>query len=252
MYTVDAFSKIVGVSKRTLHYYDEIGLLSPQMHSESGYRLYGAKELDAMQQILLYKRMGFSLKVIGQIMYDASYDPIGALKTHLSHLQSERIHLDRLILTVERTIIEKEGGTMLSDKEKFEGFKKTLIEENDRLYGDEIKSKYSAEEMECSRNAFKNMSKETYDKMVSLEDSLKNELKQAVETQDFSEETQLRIAKCHKRWLEITWGFYKKEAHLGVVEMYVTDERFTAYYDAICLGAAAYLKNAVENFIYTS
>lgn len=249
MYTVDAFSKLVGVSKRTLHYYDAIGLLSPQMYSEAGYRLYGPEALDLMQQILLFKRMGFSLKTIHQMVHDETYDSLEALKSHLSHLQSERVQIERLIDTVKRTIVEKEGGHMLSDKEKFEGFKKALLDENERTYGEELKAKYNAEDLERSKNAFKNMSKEAYDRMVAYEDELKDMLKQALTSDDFSEETQTAIARQHKKWIEMAWGFYSEEAHLGVVALYVMDERFKAYYEAICIGAASYLKTAVENTI---
>lgn len=249
MYSIDGLVKLTGVSKRTLHYYDEIHLLKPNAYTDAGYRLYDGKSIDRLQQILLYKRMGVSLKEIKMLLDDSTYNEVLALKNHLSSLYEERKRLEVLIDTVEKTITEKQGGQMISDQDKFEGLKRNLIEQNEMKYGKEIKEKYPEEVLTQSISNFKNMTKEDFERMKHLEKEIKDALNRALDNQDYREETQIAIAKKHQEWIGLAWGFYNEETHLGVVQLYVIDERFKAYYDVVHEGAAEYLKVAVENYL---
>ncbi len=154
-----------------------------------------------------------------------------------------------LLVNVEKTIASEEGRIVMSDKEKFEGFKEKLIEENEKKYGKEIREKYGEEAVEKSNQAFKNMSKEDYDKMISLEKEMKTVLAEAFKTGDPASELAQKAADLHKQWISMAWGQYSKEAHAGVAQMYVDDERFTAYYDKEQPGTAKFLRDAI--YIYT-
>jgi DNA-binding transcriptional MerR regulator len=132
-YTVQKLSQIAGVSTRTLRYYDEIGILKPARTSSSGYRIYGQKEVDLLQQIMFYREMGVNLDTIKAIMTSKDFDEMKALQSHLVKLLAQRQELDQLIENVTKTMEYKKGITKMNNKEKFNGFKKKLVEENPDL-----------------------------------------------------------------------------------------------------------------------
>ena len=111
-------SELTGVSARTLRYYDQIGLLKPSKTSEAGYRYYGERELEILQQILFYKERGMELKQIKKIIYQKDFDIMAALREHLLELEEKRNHMEALIQTVEQTIRSMKGEYDMSDHEK--------------------------------------------------------------------------------------------------------------------------------------
>ncbi|HPT79299.1 MAG TPA: MerR family transcriptional regulator [Candidatus Atribacteria bacterium] len=248
-YTVQKLSRLAGVSARTLRYYDEIGLLKPARISSSGYRIYGSKEVNTLQQILFYREFGIPLDEIKRILDAPDYNKAKALKEHREKLISKRRQLDLLIRNVEKTIAETEGRLMMTDKEKFEGFKKQCIQENEEKYGREIRDKYGEEAVESSNRKFMNMTQEQYEDFCRLGEELLETLKKAFATGDPAGEEAQKAADMHRRWLLYTWPSYTKEAHAGLAQMYVDDERFTQYYDKMQPGLAGFLRDAV--FIYT-
>jgi DNA-binding transcriptional MerR regulator len=133
---------LAGVSTRTLRYYDEIGLLKPCRVNSSGYRIYGKREVDLLQQILLYRSMDMRLEDIQEIVSKPNFDICQSLIEHHQRLISRRNQLDQLILTVEKTLKYNKGEIEMSNKEKFEGFKEALVEDNEKKYKEEIRKKY--------------------------------------------------------------------------------------------------------------
>ena len=248
-YTVQKLGKLAGISTRTLRYYDEIGILKPARINSSGYRIYGQVEVDRLQQILFYRELGVKLDRIKDIITSSSFDEITALKEHREKLLEKRMRLDLLIANVDKTIALKEGRIKMSDKEKFEGFKQNLIEENEKKYGKEIRERYGDEVIEQSNKKFKNMTQEQYAEWQRLEASIKETLKAALATGDPAGELAQKAADLHRQWLCYTWNTYSKEAHAGLAQMYVEDERFKAYYDQEQPGTAEFLRDAI--LIYT-
>ncbi|NLZ48015.1 MAG: MerR family transcriptional regulator [Clostridiales bacterium] len=248
-YTVQKLGKLAGVSPRTLRYYDEIGILKPARINSSGYRIYGQEEVDKLQQILFYRELGMGLEAIKDIINSPSFNSIAALKEHREKLLAKRKQIDMLIVNVEKTIASEEGRIDMSNAEKFEGFKDKIIEENEKKYGKEIREKYGDDAVERSNKAFKNMSKEDYDKMIGLEREIKMVLAEAYKSGDPASDLAQKAADLHKQWISMAWGYYNKEAHAGLAQMYVEDERFTAYYDKEQPGTAKFLRDAI--YIYT-
>lgn len=248
-YTVQKLAKMAGISSRTLRYYDEIGILKPARINSSGYRIYGKQEVSRLQQILFYRELGVSLENIKDILTSPSFDSTEALLEHRRELLAKREQLDVLIANVDKTIAESEGRIIMSDKEKFEGFKKNLIDENEKKYGKEVREKYGDEQVERSNKIFKNMTKEQYDEFERLGTDILDTLKAAFATGDPAGELAQKAADLHRQWLSFAWGSYTREAHAGVAQMYVDDERFTAYYDKEQPGLAVFLRDAV--MIYT-
>ncbi len=249
-YTVQKLANMAGISTRTLRYYDEIGILKPARINSSGYRIYGKDEVDRLQQILFYRELGLGLDEIKSIVTSPAFDRAKALKEHRVKLLAKRSQLDLLIKNVEKTIAETEGRMKMSDKEKFEGFKQKLIDENERKYGAEIREKYGEDTVEKSNEHFRNMTKEEYDRMVNLEKEMRKTLAEAIKTNDPAGELAQKAADLHRQWITCCWGQYNPEAHAGVAQMYVDDERFTQYYDKDQPGTAKFLRDAV--LVYTS
>jgi DNA-binding transcriptional MerR regulator len=248
-YSVQKLARLAGVSTRTLRYYDEIGLLKPARINASGYRVYGPPEVDRLQQILFYRQLDVGLKVIKEIVTAPSFDAIAALKSHRDHLLRKRKQLDLLLANVERTIAEKEGRIKMTDGEKFRGFKKKLVEDNERKYGAEIREKYGTEAVERSNARLLNMTPEEYEEVTRLEKEYIGALHAAMKTGDPAGELAQKAADLHRRWLSFYWDSYSKEAHAGLAQMYVDDERFRSYFDREQPGTAEFLRDAV--LIYT-
>lgn len=230
-YTIKKLAEMAGVSTRTLRYYDEIGLLKPCRVNSSGYRIYGEKEIDVLQQILLYRSMDIKLEDIQNIINNPDFNICQSLIEHLESLISKRNQLDQLILTVEKTIGYKKGEIDMSNKEKFEGLKKEKIKENEAKYGKEIREKYGKEKVEASNKKFLNLSEEDFNEMQRLESDMFYNLLKVFDTCDLDSKEAKNVYENHKKWLCYSWPSYSKEAHAGLAEMYVADERFAKYYN---------------------
>ncbi|MFT9493818.1 MerR family transcriptional regulator [Anaerosolibacter sp.] len=248
-YTVQKLGKLAGVSTRTLRYYDEIGILKPARINSSGYRIYGQREVDRLQQILFYRELGVSLDNIKEIVTSPSFDGASALKEHREKLLGKRTQLDLLIANVDKTIGRIEGRISMTDKEKFEGFKQKMIDDNETKYGKEIREKYGDDVVNKSNEKVKNMTQEEHEEITRLAEQVIKTLAEAFKNGDPASPLAHKAADLHKKWLTYYWTEYSKEAHAGLAQMYVDDERFKAYYDKEQPGTAEFLRDAI--LIYT-
>ncbi|WP_066053982.1 MerR family transcriptional regulator [Robertmurraya korlensis] len=248
-YTVQKLGQLAGVSTRTLRYYDQIGLLQPSRVNSNGYRIYGQSEVNRLQQILFYKELGVNLDTIKEILSSPTFDAESALREHRLKLIEKRNQIETLICNVEKSIAQTEGRTTMSNKEKFEGFKQNLLAENEKKYGKEIRDKYGKENVEQSNTKLMNLSEEDYQKVTALEQQIRDVLAQAFTSGNPAGPLAQQAAELHKQWLCYFWPTYSIEAHAGLAQMYVGDERFTAYYDKDQPGTAEFLRDAI--LIYT-
>ena len=246
-YTVNQLASLSGVSKRTLRYYDAIGLLAPRRAADNGYRLYGPREVDRLQQILFYRALGVPLEAIGRLLSAPDFDREKALEAHLSALLEKRAELEALIGNVTKTICAMKGETMMTDQEKFEGFKQKMLSDNEDAYGDEIRSRYGDEAVDASYAKVAGMSEEQWQKSQALSAAVNQALKEAFDSGDPACEAAMRACDLHRQWLCLFWkdGTYSKEAHKGLAEMYAADPRFAAYYDRIAPGCARFFRDAI-------
>ncbi len=248
-YTIKKLAQLSGVTTRTLRYYDQIGLLCPTRIS-NGYRIYGQKEVDRLQQILFYREMGVELKAIAPLIDDPLFDREKVLESHLSALLQEKARLESLILNVNQTIRSMKGEITMSDKEKFEGFKEKMIADNESQYGQEIRQKYGDDTIDASNAKLKGMSTEKFEASEVLRKRIEETLKEAFEDGNPASDLAQSICEMHKQWLCMFWpdGMYSKEAHKGLADMYIADERFRANYDKIAPGCTQFLRDAI--YIY--
>jgi DNA-binding transcriptional MerR regulator len=249
-YTIQKLGHMACVSTRTLRYYDQIGLLKPARTNSSGYRIYGQLEVDRLQQILFYRELDVGLERIKELIEAPSFDAKIALREHREKLLEKRAQLDQLIANVDQTLAQTEGRMMMSDQEKFEGFKQNLINDNEKKYGQEIRAKYGEKLIDQNNQKIKGMTESEYAKLEQLEAAIHDMLAKAMQTGNPAGELAQQTADLHRQWLSLYWNPYTKEAHAGVAQMYVDDERFAAYYDKSQPGTAEFLRDAI--LIYTS
>lgn len=248
-YSITQLSKLAGVSARTLRYYDSIGLLKPLYVNNGGYRFYGEREADLLQQILFYRERGFALEQIKEILYEKEFDLLSALEEHLHALEVQRDRTERLIHTVELTIRSMKGECEMTDQEKFEAFKSEMIQQNEAAYGSEIRERYGEEAVDASNAKLLAMTQEEYSHFRALEEEIRTRLEKAVAAKLSPESDEAEaIVKLHREWLCMTWKSYSPEAHRGVASMYTADERFRKYYDRTQEGCADFLVRAVHHF----
>lgn len=244
-YGIGEVSDIVGISTRTLRYYEETGLLAPA-RGANGYRRYTSADIDRLQEILLLRHMGMSLAEIPSALSATEEERLQMLARHLGALKAERERLDTLIRTVENTIEHIEKGVPMDDKAKFEGMKRDLAEQNERKHGAEVRERWGDTAADEANRKMLNLSEGEFERFQELGRAINESLEAAVSANaDPTGDEGERIYRLHREWLGFTWNFYTPEAHRGLAEMYVADERFTTYYDGNVAGCAAWLRDAI-------
>ncbi len=246
-YTVGSLAKLAGVTVRALHHYEDEGLLHPE-RTASGYRRYGAADVERLQQILLLRSCGLSLGDIRGALDNGDFDFHGVLVNHLATLRARQKELETLVGTVEKTIASLEGRCTMTDEERFEGMKARAIAENEERYGAEVRQAYGDAAMDAANERMAGMSQEEWSDAKALEAAILEQLTAAKATGDPTGEAARKLCAMHARWLQMHWGegAYSPAAHAALAEGYVADPRFTAYYDeAAGEGATAFLRDAL-------
>ncbi|MGZ4032058.1 MAG: MerR family transcriptional regulator [Tumebacillaceae bacterium] len=223
-YTVKQLSEMTGVSVRTLHYYDEIGLLTPERHEENGYRLYGEETVLRLQQILFFKELDFPLKEVKVLIDSPHFDMIDALQTHKSLLQSKVERMHRLLETIDNTIKNVKGELIMAEKDFFNGFS----DEEQQKYREEAKQKYGAEAVEATEKRVKGWSKDQHHQVQETFDRILNTIRDNMAQGFDSAVVQEQVKDLHG-WMG---NFYEcsLERFLGLGDLYKDDERFATMY----------------------
>lgn len=246
-YSIKELADLSGVSTRTLRYYDEIGLLTPKREESNLYRVYGEEEVDRLQQILFYRELDVSLEDIQLLLSSPDFDRKSVLQEHLLALLRKKSQLEQLIHNLNSTIAAMEGEITMTDTEKFEGFKKELIASNERKYGAEVQQKYGEESVEKTNQRISGLSEVQWEQAKALEARYLDLLKAAEAKADPSCDEAKEACRLHKEWLLHFWTpeMYSPQAHIGLVEMYGSDERFQKYYEGI---SPSFFLEAVKRF----
>ena len=248
-YSIRELAQLSGLSTRTLRWYDEIGLLKPARVAESGYRYYGPAQVDRLQHILTYRALGLQLARIRECLDDPSFDRLAALRQHRKELQDRKARLELLIQSVEETIGCEERKETMNDERKFAAFKERLVAENEAAYGQETRQRYGDAAVDGVNAGILGMTREQYEAWTALDAELRRRLEDAVrEGLSPDSETGRELCALHRRWLAATDRHLNAAKHKGIAELYVMDERFTAYYDRTVPGCAGFLRDAVARW----
>jgi DNA-binding transcriptional MerR regulator len=242
-YSVQELANMAGVTARTLHYYDQIGLLPPGGRTDAGYRLYGKQELLRLQAILFYRELGFELSDIKALLLSPEYERLGALRDQRRLLESKRARLGTLVETIDKTIRRiQEEDIMLSDQELYEGFSQDEIDS----YKREARQRYGAERVETSEQRIKRLSAAEWKAVQEEGGEVAKALAEHIDEPADSPAVQSLIDR-HHAWIE---NFYPApaEVYAGLGRLYTEDERFRAFYDRIHAGLADFIKAGIDHY----
>ena len=215
------------ISKRTIRHYEQIGLIDVTVNEENGYRNYSDIDMKQLQKIVYFRSLNITLKDIALLLEATSEQLKVYLQQHLQQLLQEQEQLASIITQLQKTIQSMEDEEMA--QKGFEQQKEQWLANNEAQYGEEIRERHGEESVMATYGKIKGMTEEQYEAAQQLETTLFERLQEAME--DESNDLYLEIAELHKRWLSFYWPKYTKQAHVGLAQMYVADERFTRYYD---------------------
>lgn len=246
-YTVKQLGVLSGVSIRTLHHYDDIGLLKPANVGVNGYRYYGREELLRLQQVLFFRELGFSLAEIRQTLAQPDFDQLQTLRRHRTRLEAAISRNRTLIDTLERTIRTLSGGNDMADKQIFAGFSP----ETQARYEEELKARFGSGVADSIEGSKARAARWTQADKARIQDEY-----EALEA-DFAEAcvagepvgspgVQALVAR-HHAWICHSWT-PNRESYAGLGRLYVEHPDFAARFEARGAGLAAYLSQAMALF----
>lgn len=239
---VKEVADLIGVSIRTLHHYDQIGLLTPKETTNSGYRLYSEENLETLQQILFFKELGFSLKEIQKIIYSSSFNRREVLLLQRKMLIEKRNNIDKMINTIDKTIKYMLGEIKMTNEEKFDGINfshKSYEQEARKLWGDQSVDNINAKLERMSEVEQKSLS-ERWDMIFN---------KLAL-FRDYSPES-YEVQAIIKEWyvfLNENFSNYSFDEFCGLGQLYIEDDRFTKNIDQYGEGLAKFMSKAMKVF----
>jgi MerR family transcriptional regulator, thiopeptide resistance regulator len=244
-YTVSRLAEMAGVSVRTLHHYDEIGLLRPAARSAAGYRLYGERDLLRLQQILFFRELDFALDDIRRILDDPAFDPLAALENHRQMLLERAARIGRLLTTIDRTIsklTENDMDDKVTDEELYAGF---TAEQRER-YEREVREQYDPELVAESNRRARNMSRAQWQALREEGEEVHLALAGLMDRPPDDPAVQALIGRHYAMMNQ----FYPVSAEIyrGLGQLYISNEEFRAFYDKVRPGLADFLQPAMAYY----
>ena len=248
-YTVNQLAKLSGVSIRTLHYYDEIGLLSPAFLGDNRYRYYQEQQLLSLQQILFYREFGVSLSQIATLLVQKDEDLISSLLEHRQHLESQVQRYQTLMTTIDQTIVDLKGKRKMKHADLYKGFSP----EKQAHYEQELIAKFDAEGQQHVRAAVEHYAKssvadidEKMQELAAIEQEIASYMKSGIAADSDLLDT---VMTRHRRWVERMWNRpCPLPQYLGLAEMYLHHPDFQSRYDQIEAGLSTYLPAAIQAY----
>jgi MerR family transcriptional regulator, thiopeptide resistance regulator len=242
VYTVKQLADMAGVSTRTLHYYDKIGLLTPSSVGENGYRYYKDEAVLRLQQILFFRELDFSIAELRAIIDGSDFDVLQALKAHRRALQRRIGRLGGLIQTIDRTMMHLKGTIKVDTKDLFEGFDKAQQER----YEQEAAEQFGEARVKESRRRWNSYSAEQKAQIGVEGDEIYRDLVDFIGQDPASPQVQQIIA----RWHQHIRHFYEPtpEILLGLGQAYAEHPEFAAFYQRIHPELPEFLRDAIMHY----
>jgi DNA-binding transcriptional MerR regulator len=242
MYTVKKLADLAGVTVRTLHHYDQIGLLKPSSVGGNGYRHYGEAALYRLQQILFYRELEVPLDEIKRIIGRPDFDVLVALESHRTALQAEAQRVQKLIRTIDLTIRHLKGKASMSDNQLFRGFseeeQEKMAAEAEQQWGESVRG---------SNARWKQYPAEKKQRIMDEGNALYNDMIGAMAEGPSSTKVQAIV----KRWHDHMQYFWSPndEQLVALADGYNNDPRFLANFEAMQPGLAAFMREAVKIYV---
>lgn len=244
-YTVKQLADLADVTPRTLHYYDEIGLLRPSSIGENGYRYYDDTAALRLQQILFYRELDLSLNEISAILASAEFDVEAALHQHRRALQKRAGRLNHLIETIDNTIQHLRGEKKMSTQELFQGFD----DETQAQYEQEAAEMYGAETVQESSRRWKSYTVEEKARIMAQAGEIYRDLADMLDRDPADADVQAAIG----RWHQNIRAFYEPTPEIlrGLGHAYTESPEFTAFFAAMHPDLPDFLRRAIDQHVDT-
>jgi MerR family transcriptional regulator, thiopeptide resistance regulator len=241
--TVGEVAAMAGVTVRTLHHYDRIGLLSPSGRSAAGYRLYAPDDLDRLHQVLLYRELGFSLEDVADLLSDDA-EPEAHLRRQHRLLRDRLDRTQQMVAAVEKEMEARAMGISLTPEERFElfgeGFSEEYEREAEERWGD-------TEAWAQSQRRTTAYTKEDWVRIKQEAEDVEARFAAALAAGLPADSGQaMDVAEEHRQHISRNFYDCPPGMHAGLGRMYVEDERFTAHYEQRAAGLAQYVSTAVQ------
>ena len=241
--TVGAVAELTGVSVRTLHHYDHIGLVVPSVRTAAGYRRYTDSDVERLHLVLVYRTAGLPLEEIRVLLDGADVNIVDRLERQLALLRQRSIQLQDNIKAVEELMSAHRRGIQLTAEEQVEIFGTTAFGEE---YADEARERWGdTDAWQQSQRRVAALSKDDWIRIKDEDAALLEDLAAAKRAGVRPGSTGANaLARRHRAGID---RFYdcSDEMHLCLAQMYISDERFTAYYDGVEPGLAQYVHDIV-------
>lgn len=242
-YSIGKVAELAGVTVRTLHHYDEIGLLSPSDRTSTGYRRYDDADLERLQQIRYYRELEFSLEEIAAILDDPQADATSHLRRQHQLLTERITRLEKMVNAIEFAMEATKVGIKLTPEERFE------------VWGDFDPDQY-AEEAEqrwgatvAYQESVRKTSQYTKEDWLRIKEQSEDWGRRIAAVMDSGAAADsaeaLALAEEHRRHISQWYYECSYEIQTGLAEMYLADERFMATYEAIKPGLTVFLRDAI-------
>ncbi|MFA6391967.1 MAG: MerR family transcriptional regulator [Patescibacteria group bacterium] len=247
-YTVKQLADLAGISVRTLHFYDQAGILKPDRTKANGYRYYEEKELLKLQQILFFRELDFSIQEIKKIISAPDFDMRTALKGQRKLIELKKNRLERLVETIDRTIQKINKEKNMADQDLYGNFSK---EEMDR-YTEEAREKWgNTDAYKQSQERVKKMGKAGLNQVLKESGLLTQEIAECMKKgEDPKGETVQKLIARHYDGLR---AFYEPnfQIYRGLAGAYIGDDRFKANYEKVAEGLAQYMHDGMIHYCDT-
>ena len=250
-YTVSEVARMSGVSVRTLHHYDEVGLLKPACVGANGYRYYGRDELLRLQQVLFHRELGFPLEEIRRVLDAPDFDRVAALRAHRERLAADARRYRRLVRTIDETLAALEGETTMDDKGIYAGFDSDPAKQAAREA--RLVERFGEGARPAIERSLKLLSKTTPADLQARkaeQDAIEAGLVAALEGGAPADSAAVQgFMRRQHAWVAAWWGAAPNAASFaGLGRMYVEDPEFRARYDTVAPGLAEYLAEGMRVF----
>jgi len=241
-YTIRKLADLAGVSTRTLHYYDQLGLLKPESRSANGYRHYDEKAAVRLQQIMFFRELGFSLDEVKKIMMRPDFNVLEALQSHRTMLMKKADRMAELLATVDKTISNLKGQAKMPIKEYYQGFSDEQVEK----YRQEVRQRWGNRALEESEARVLKMGREKFAALQAEGGLIFKAISDNMSKGFDSAEVQKHIAGW-RQWLE-NFATYSEEAVLGLGQAYSQHPEFASFFRRYHEDLPEFLTKAIEHY----
>lgn len=253
MYSIQQLAKLAGTTPRTLRHYDALGLLVP-LRDDNGYRRYTKKDVDRLQTILFYRSLDFSLDAIQLLLAADSFDRAQTLERQVTALREKAAYFEMLAETAEATLTSLKGGFPMKDEALFNGLSFDELKAHEAKHETEVQTRWGdSEAYHTSKQRADQRSKDDWETLSQDQLNLVRPLVDLFQADVPIEDEHVQaVVRANHQFISDNFYACSLDMFSGLGQMYVMDERFTAFYDRFAPGLAVYYNDAIQHYCITN